>query len=516
MQKMMRYKLSGVAFAVIYIGAAVIALAWLRLNRAPPNWDDSWYLSNSLTLYDAWTSGGVLGLARQFLAALGFKAPLITALPLPFYLIFGRRWHFAFLVNLAAMLALYAAVWGIGSRLRSARAGLIAVYICATMPLLYGLSRWYMVEYPLAACVAIACWLVIVPENVTRPWVAVPLGIVCGFGMLLKIVFPLFVGLPIGVALFRSRSWRALVLVAVPCVLLAGPWYALHWRATVYYALKSGYGDLATAQRTGAVFSIAGISAYLSLLTERGVSVYYIAVAACAGVVVLLRRRFQLFRRISPLAWWLAPFLIFLFGENKDVRYIAPLLPAFALAAACLLDGALEGRRLVAPVVIIVVLAFPLVSMLAVSFHWPYAAPDRGYAIYYSPNTWLQDDILRTITDSAPIRTGEKKLVLVGTDRGRFNRENFQLTAVQNVLPLEVQTTAYQKDWERLLNLAGSSSYFVYKEGGEPESPFFNTRGAELISYLRNSPEWVEIPFGRGLPDGGTAHILCRRLEPQR
>jgi hypothetical protein len=82
------------------------------LDRAPPNWDDSWYLSNSLTLYDAWTSGGLLGLAGHFLAALGFKAPLITALPLPFYRIFGPRWHFAFLVNLAAMLALYAAFGG--------------------------------------------------------------------------------------------------------------------------------------------------------------------------------------------------------------------------------------------------------------------------------------------------------------------------------------------------------------------------------------------------------------------
>jgi hypothetical protein len=333
--------------------------------------------------------------------------------------------------------------------------------------------------------------------------------------MLLKIVFPVFVALPIGAALIRSRSWRALARVSIPCVLLAGPWYALHWRATVGYAIASGYGELATAQRTGAIFSLAGISAYLRLVAERGASFYYVAVAACAGAVVLLRRQFQALRRISPLAWWLAPFLVFLFGANKDVRYIAPILPAFALAAACLLDSALERWRLVIPVVLPVILAFPLVSLLAVSFHWPYAAPDLGYAIYYDPNTWLQDEILRTISDSALVRPGEKKLVLLGTDRWRFNGENFQLTAVQNRLPLEVQTTAYEKDWGRLLNLARGSSYFVYKQGGEPESLFFNTRGAEFISYLRDSPEWVEIPFGRGLPDGGTAHILRRRLEPQ-
>jgi hypothetical protein len=505
----------GAAFAALYIGAAIAALAWLRLNRAPPNWDDSWYLSNSLTLYDAWTSGGLLELARQFLAALGFKAPLIIALPLPFYRIFGRRWHFAFLVNLAAMLALYAAVWGIGNRLRSTRAGLIAVYICATLPLLYGLSRWYMVEYPLAACVAAACWLAIVPEDFTRPWVGAALGIVCGCGMLLKIVFPVFVALPIGAALIRSRSWRALARVSIPCMLLAGPWYALHWRATVNYALASGYGELAAGQGTGAIFSMAGIAAYLRLIAERGVSFYYVAVAAGAGVVVLLRRQFQVFRRISPLAWWLAPFLIFLFGGNKDIRYIAPILPAFALATACLLDSAVERWRLVIPVAIPIVLAFPLVSLLAVSFHWPYSAPDLGYASYYDPNTWLHDEILRVIADSVQVRPGEKKLVLLGTDQGRFNRENFQLTAVQNRLPLEVQTTAYEKDWGRLLDLARASSYFVYKQGGEPESAFFNTRSAEFIAYLQSSPEWVKIPFGRRLPDGGTAHILRQRLEPR-
>ena len=143
-----------------------------------------------------------------------------------------------------------------------------------------------------------------------------------------------------------------------------------------------------------------------------------------------------------------------------------------------------------------------------------YAARDLGYASHYDPNTWLHDEIMRVIADSALVRPGEKKLVLVGTDRGRFNRENFQLTAVQNRLPLEVQTTAYETDWGRLLDLARATSYFVYKQGGEPESPFFNTRSYEVIAYLRNSPEWVEIPFGRPLPDGGTAHILRRRADP--
>ena len=151
--------------AALFLLFTVPSLLWVRLNRAAPNWDDAWYLSNSLTLYDAWSAGGFAGLARHFLASLGFKAPLITALPLPFYWVFGRRWHAAFLVNAVAMMVLFAAVWGIGRRLRGDRAGLIAVYITGTLPLLYGLSRWDLVEYPLATAVAVTFWLALVAAD---------------------------------------------------------------------------------------------------------------------------------------------------------------------------------------------------------------------------------------------------------------------------------------------------------------------------------------------------------------
>ena len=68
---------------------------WLRLDRVPPNWDDAWYLTNSLAVYDALTHGGAPGFVAKFMHVMGFKAPLITALPTPFYLVFGRRWHAA-------------------------------------------------------------------------------------------------------------------------------------------------------------------------------------------------------------------------------------------------------------------------------------------------------------------------------------------------------------------------------------------------------------------------------------
>ena len=498
---------SAAAFLALFLLFALTTLLWLRLNKAPPNWDDAWYLSNSLTLYDAWTDGGLVGFASRFLAALGFKAPLITALPLPFYFVFGRRWHAAYLVNVVAMAILFGAVWAIGKRLRNARTGLIAVHIAGTMPLMYGLSRWYLVEYPLAAFAAVAFWLVLLASTAEGLLTTYALGLVCGVGLLLKADFPLFLAPAMVWLLLRRRDpMRTLLAIAVPAILLAAPWYILHWRATLQNALSAGFGPSAVIQGTGAIFSLSAILKYLAMVANRGLSWYYLALAAAAAVMVVRRRNFAVFRPMAWLVLWVAPFLVFVFGGNKDVRYIAPVLPAFAIAAACLLDGAAANRRWIG----IAALVFPVVSLSAISFGWPYAAADNGYAFRYDPYSWRQDEILTLVADGALFPHVGRKTLLIGTDRALFNADNFQLSAVQDRLPLRVETTAYGERLDQLIAQAGAAEYFVYKEGGEPESPFFNRRALELRRCLQRSPEWIEIPFGRLLPDGGTAHVLRR------
>ena len=63
---------SGLAAGLLGLVFAAATLLWLRLDRAPPNWDDAWYLTNSLTVYDALTQGGILG----YLDEIEFRAGL--------------------------------------------------------------------------------------------------------------------------------------------------------------------------------------------------------------------------------------------------------------------------------------------------------------------------------------------------------------------------------------------------------------------------------------------------------
>ena len=292
----------------------------------------------------------------------------------------------------------------------------------------------------------------------------------------------------------------ALWWIAVPCLVLALPWYWLHWRATIDNAFAAGFGESAIVQGSA-------IGVYLKRIAREGISLYYGAAALVAATIVPARRGMRALRPPTLVVLWALPFVVFAFGGNKDIRYIAPILPAFALLLAYLLDSAVGGR----PRVLALLLIFPLASMAAVSFGWPYRAAGSGYARRYDRQSWPQQEILRLIREHMTIRPGERQLLLVGTDRAAFNVNNFELAVVEARLPLAVDTTAYEKDLAMLLRTVDAAAFFVYKEGGEPESAFFNRHFAEVIRHVRESADKQEIPYGRMLPDGGVVHIFRKK-----
>jgi len=175
---------------------ATTTLVWLYVDRTPPNWDDALYLTNSLTIYDALTHGGLIGWVAKAESAFTFRAPLIAMLPTPFYLVLGRHWHAAYLVNIGSMILLFAAVYDLARRWWNNRPGVFAVLIVGTMPLLYGLATWFMVEYTLTAVAAAAVWLLIDSDGLTRHGVVVLFGVASGLGLLLKASFSMFILFP--------------------------------------------------------------------------------------------------------------------------------------------------------------------------------------------------------------------------------------------------------------------------------------------------------------------------------
>src|SRR5262245_49009497 len=111
--------------AIITFSVVNTAL-WLRLDARPPRWDEAGYLTLSLKHHAALTAGGVGALVKSLLRLDHTRPPLVPALAVPAYLLFGRQGETAFAVNLGAFVVALLAVYGLGARLASPWCGLLA------------------------------------------------------------------------------------------------------------------------------------------------------------------------------------------------------------------------------------------------------------------------------------------------------------------------------------------------------------------------------------------------------
>ena len=464
---------------------------WLHLNRLPPTWDDGFYLTNSLTMFDSLVDGGIPGYARMFLSTWEGKPPLMAALPTPIYLILGRHARFAYGVNLCFMLVLFVALFRLGSKYATPRLGLIAVYVAGTMPMLFGLSRWFLVEYAMAALVAVAVLCLAQSEIL---W----FGIVCGLGWLVKTSFPLYVAAPFllwTVTSWPRRAWLRTCLALSPAVLLPLPWYAINYRRAFQIAIEAGRASLP-------YYGYASASSYFWRLVKEGPALYYAALVTLSIVTVALSRRVPDRKGLATAVVWLVPFMFFVFGPFQEPRYTAPLLPGFALLLAMLLDAACAPFGRWRNTTTCALLAFPLIAMLQSSFgaFGSWDASSSRYTRKYNNHLWSQREVLQ--------RLDRKGKLLIASDTPHFNANNFELAALELRLPLEVTTSAYEDNLHALLGQLDVSAFLIYKDGGtERSSWFFNKHGDALISDAKNR-DFIELPDPLPLPDGGVARIF--------
>jgi len=495
-----------------------ITALWLRLDHSPPGWDDAFYLSHSLRLYDSLTAGGLPAFGTQFLTGMKEKPPLIAALPAPAYLLFGRKPRVALGVNMICLIGIFAAVYGAGRKFASARAGLFAALIAGTMPMIYGLSHWYLVECGLTAIVSLA--ICQTAEWKGDPPAALRIGVLCSLGMLMKLSYPLYIVVPLAFMLWRVRftSFRLRMLAAflLPVLAIASPWYLVNFGTGLQTALRAGSGATAQVYRTGEILSPRDIGHYLANVLNCGPAIYFVLLVlllpACLPALRPSGRR-----GLFLCSLWASPMLFLAFGHYRDLRYAAPLFPAAALALGILLDAAIERYGVPARMVAGLALGLGIVSMLHTSFgilgNRPFelggllfSRPRFSYASRAERAVWPHRQMLQDLYTSARWTGEERKRLVTGTDAQHCNADNLTLAALAAGLPFDIGTTAYETSTDSLRQSLASASYFLYEEGGTPDSPF-NALGGEAIAIVRGDANFTEMDT-RTLPDGGTIHLF--------
>jgi 4-amino-4-deoxy-L-arabinose transferase-like glycosyltransferase len=537
-----------VLVSLFFLGTAAL---WLSLDQSPGHWDDAWYLTNSLVLYDTLIDHGFIAYWKKFLGALEFKAPLIAVFPTPLYGLFGRHSRVAYGVNLVFMALLFGAVYRLARHYSSPRAGLVAVYITATMPLLYGLSRQYLVEYGLTALVAVTVCCLIEPGWLRNTRKVCCLGALCGLGLMMKMTFPVYVLLPFCLACVQSLAreptavspanphrarvqtslFMSLLAFVAPLTLIALPWYGRNWSKTFDHAFRSGFSPMADVYGVGDPFSVGVIWRYLTHWVNDGISgASFLLLMALAGTALWYKLRVS--RPVLPseggtlaLLWFL-PFLVFLFGRNKDIRFTAPLLPAVAIVLGWMADSFLSSTKRPARIAFTLALSFPLLGYLHTSFGllgstrlaWGdlvLLAPRLSHARPPDPQVWPHQEILDALRQHSEFLT--ERRVMLGSDTAHFNANNFELAAADGLYSFQISTSAYEEDLASLLNAANSTTFFVYKEGGEPGPQFTNRLFKPLLEDVQNSGKFFDLSIDRttlrlpALPDGGRVVVYQNR-----
>jgi hypothetical protein len=512
-------------FYLMTAAAVALILAWGAAENGPTRWDDSWYLAGAVRLFDRFAEEGLPGYWRGFEHALGDKAPLITVLPFPFFVLIGRSTFVIYLVNSVACVVLAAALYQLCRRFFGERVSLLAVFFALTSALLAGLSRLFLVEYWLAALTVCAVLAAARWEETGKSRWLLLLGVWCGLGLLMKITFPLFAGPVVAAVMLRKRGKQVVrllgdvVLVAIPAVALAGPWYQHNWASVTRRSFQESYFVPVHPTEPQSPLSMA--AEYAWLIVNHGLSAVHVVIAA-AGLLVWLALRRDNF--LGGAVWyvlpWMASLPVFALSENRDLRLIAPMIPAFAMVTAALFEVALKrlrgaaGRGAVAGAVgaLAVITAghsFEIFGHASVRLGpWQVFSPAPGYAFPPNPQHWPLDQVLDRLAARERLGRGSHLIVGMGADTWSFNSNNLDLQAALRKYPMEFHTTAYTSDADQVQLIMSRTQYFLLKDGGTQQPATRFEGGPVTEEFLRHGPLFREVEPAIEAPDGGRIRIF--------
>jgi hypothetical protein len=366
------------------------------------------------------------------------------------------------------------------------------------MPLAFALARVLLVEAWLTLAVVAFLFHAAASDGLRRPVHLLALAAWGAAGLLLKVSFPAYVVVP---ALLLSAAprpagprgwtrwlvtWGAVALAA--CGVAAWAWYADNWRAILDYTRSVSGGPLA------ALYAVP-FQDYLVAFALHAVSPWNLV----AGVVLLAaaaawRREVRGAAVGMALAWVIPPALLLGSVPARYVRYLAPVLPAFALILAALAEPWLRGANGRARAVVGALLLPPLAYFLVATLPTPLAERARGWVM--AP--WIGANV--TSAEAPPdrrpwpnaaivaaaaraISIGPPAVLRLNVDLPELNHNSLKVEALlqrAEVVPAQID----QGSSEGAIATALDGDLLLLQTGGLVAADFLNVRRADVVREL--------------------------------
>jgi len=323
--------------AFILFVATYSTILILTLMRYPMEWDEVIHLNGALNLlsghFSTYTSNA-------------FYPPLLDLATAGSYSIFGVSLFSARLVPAVFSILSLWVVFEVANQMYGGEVGLLSAVLLGIMPGYFWLSRIALLETMLLFFFTLAllffiCWL----KNKQDKYVFFS-GLAVGLGVLTKYQMILaFVVIAISILfLARDHLKRALsrfALLFATAIAVVSPWIVVAYQVYAnkifsqwLYALQVGNPNkFAYSDRYPApIFYFIDIVWPYNTVHPISIFIYLISITGL-GFLALRHSKFDKF----VIIWFVSTFIFFTLITNKEWRYVLPLFPALAIAAAALI-----------------------------------------------------------------------------------------------------------------------------------------------------------------------------------
>lgn len=517
---------------------AVNNYVWLKRDTCPPYWDMAGHLLTSLRYLGILSghNGNIVNAIRDFLNVSPYP-PLFHVSAIPLYVLFGTSEDIAVMSNILFLGILIFSTYGIGKHLHEAHTGLLSAFSVSMYPIVFGLSRHYLIDVALMAMVSLAIYFLLLSDRFRSRGYSLALGIVLGLGMLTKSAFFFFVVGPFLLVAFEAffaspkRHFLNVLLSLGAGGTLLTPWYLSNLRKLMDYFIIGVVKEGGVAEGDPSIATLKSVLYYLFMLVDHQIFLFFfiLFIIGCIWAVLKFRSQNKLL-----LLWVGVSYLILAFFTNKDIRFTMPFLPAVAMISTFWIfktSGKITRIVTVALIVLVAAFQFAMVSYgvdsipaigvipSEVKFNSPiYAIRIYGESVHIaSPpkaEDWKTQQILDDIFGNAKEehRSSEDKQIFVGIVPNcvHFESAGFTYYVLLAELPIRVVSVMGDPDYGEVLL---QCDYVVTKTGSQ--GPAWTTKYifeamAALEDPLNPLYPRFQVVKQYKLPDGSMAQLYKR------
>ncbi|MDD4784878.1 MAG: glycosyltransferase family 39 protein [Candidatus Shapirobacteria bacterium] len=420
----------------------IFNLIFLSFNKMPPAWDQAAHLKNSV-IWNRVMSGELDLTFKELVGQSWGYPPLMMFIGGLWSMVFGLGvFQITFLSTLFLILGMLG-VYKLSKELNKSETGaVLAALLFSFFPIIFDISRNYLLDLPLTVFVVWAIWALIKARYLAdfNKYTVLFVGLFI-FSSLTKLNGFLYFGPMFVYVLYRAIKDREvkivknLIIAGLIFLVGVGWWYFINFGNIRDYLKIAGEGESVTDPMN--LFKLTTWFYYLKLFYSQ---------QATAATSLLFFGALIFWKKIMGdnknrgfiLVFLILSYLIFTVIKNKDTRFTMPLLPVVAVMMGLTLAKLGDFNKIVGKIVCFILGIFIMLSYLSNSFEWPikknyflnFKLPLIGWVeiINVSENPvrslktkiWPQKQIVKDIDDGSRVMVIINKEEINGNNLGLF------------------------------------------------------------------------------------------------